>query len=41
MQFFISHWHCILPLGGILAAYFLLRQPKKSKTTDARDQDPE
>ena len=40
MQFFISHWHCILPLGGILIAYFLLRQPQKSKA-DARDRETE
>lgn len=31
MNFIISHWHCILPIGGILIAFFIMREkPNKN-----------
>ncbi len=35
MEFLISHWHCILPFAGILAAAFLI----KDKPEDKKEKD--
>lgn len=29
MDFLLSHWHCILPAAGIIAALFLMRNKSK------------
>ena len=34
MQFLISHWHCILPVAGIAAALFFMRDTSKEKNDD-------
>lgn len=34
MEFLISHWHCIVPAIGIIAALFLMREKPKEKETD-------
>lgn len=34
MQFLLSHWHCILPVIGIGAAFFFLREKPKEKKND-------
>lgn len=26
MSFFLSHWHCILPVAGIIVAIFFMRK---------------
>ncbi|GHV11540.1 hypothetical protein FACS1894219_02840 [Clostridia bacterium] len=31
MQFLLSHWHCILPIIGIIAAGFFMREKPKDK----------
>lgn len=32
MEFLLSHWHCILPVVGIVIAMFLMREkPVKAK----------
>jgi hypothetical protein len=32
MPFLLSHWHCILPALGIIAALFFMREkPKENK----------
>lgn len=35
MDFLLSHWHCILPVIGIIIAAFLLRdKSNKNESTD-------
>lgn len=34
MQFLLSHWHCILPALGIVAAIFFMRERPGEKKTD-------
>lgn len=34
MQFLLSHWHCILPVLGVLAAFFFMRDKPREKKTD-------
>lgn len=34
MSFFISHWHCILPIAGIGIALFFMREKPKKETKD-------
>jgi hypothetical protein len=29
MDFVLSHWHCILPVAGLLAAVLVMRRNKK------------
>lgn len=31
MVFLLSHWHCILPVAGIIIAMFLMRDKSDSK----------
>lgn len=31
MDFLISHWHCILPVVGIVIAVFFMRDKPKDK----------
>lgn len=31
MNFLVSHWHCILPVVGVLAAIFCLREKKEKR----------
>lgn len=31
MELFLSHWHCILPIVGIVAAMFLMREKPKDR----------
>lgn len=35
MDFLISHWHCILPVVGIVIAVFFMRD--KPKDNDPKD----
>jgi prolipoprotein diacylglyceryltransferase len=34
MQFLLIHWHCILPVLGILAAIFFMRDKPREKKTN-------
>lgn len=35
MQFLLNHWHCILPVIGIVVAVFLMqKKPKKNSDSD-------
>lgn len=34
MEFLISHWHCIIPAIGIIAALFFMREKPKEKEAD-------
>lgn len=35
MGFLISHWHCILPVAGIIiAVFFMLDKPQDKKNKD-------
>ncbi len=34
MGFIISHWHCILPIGGILIALLFMREKPNNKNSD-------
>lgn len=34
MSLLLSHWHCILPAVGIIAAAFLLREKPEKQTKD-------
>lgn len=34
MELLISHWHCILPIAGIMVAVFLLRDKSEKKGGD-------
>jgi purine-cytosine permease-like protein len=36
MEFLLSHWHCILPVVGIVVAMFFMRD-KKSKANNKND----
>jgi hypothetical protein len=42
MQFLLSHWHCILPAVGIVAAIFLMRGKAENggKSDDKRQEWP-
>jgi len=31
MQFLLSHWHCILPVAGIIVAAIFIREEPKNK----------
>jgi hypothetical protein len=31
MDFILSHWHCILPVAGIAAALFFMRDKSKNE----------
>lgn len=31
MEFLLYHWHCILPVIGIVVAMFFMRDKKKDK----------
>ncbi len=31
MEFLLSHWHCILPAAGIIAALFLMKDKKQEE----------
>jgi hypothetical protein len=31
MQILLSHWHCILPIAGVLVAMFLMRGKQGDK----------
>jgi len=35
MDFLLSHWHCILPVVGIAAAFFFMREKPKDKQEDS------
>ncbi|MDR0813503.1 MAG: hypothetical protein LBO63_05840 [Oscillospiraceae bacterium] len=35
MEFLLSHWHCILPIAGIAAAAFFMRDKSKNKNTQS------
>ncbi|MDR1572509.1 MAG: hypothetical protein LBS32_08300 [Clostridiales Family XIII bacterium] len=40
MQFLISHWHCVLPALGIVAAMFFMREkPEKRGKSDGGRQE--
>lgn len=34
MGFIISHWHCILPIVGIIIALFFMREKPNNKNSD-------
>ena len=34
MEFLLSHWHCILPVIGIVGAMFFMRDRSKDKKGD-------
>ncbi len=38
MSFLLSHWHCILPVVGIIAAVFFMRD-KPSKDANNKKED--
>ncbi len=34
MTFLLNHWHCILPVAGLIAAAFLLRGKSDKQSED-------
>jgi len=38
MDFFTSHWHCILPVIGIILALIFLREKPNDKNNTNKDQ---
>lgn len=34
MEFLLSHWHCILPVVGIVVAFFFIRDKPKEENDD-------
>jgi hypothetical protein len=39
MGFIINHWHCILPIGGILIALIFMREKPNNKSSDNNKND--
>lgn len=39
MEFLLSHWHCILPVVGIVVALFFMRDKPKNKAKTKNDYD--
>jgi len=37
MGFLLSHWHCILPIVGIIVAMFFMRDKKKERPHTSKD----
>lgn len=37
MQFLLSHWHCILPVAGIVIALFFMRDKPRDKSGESRN----
>ena len=37
MQFLLNHWHCILPIVGIVIAAILMTRDKPQKNTDSQE----
>ena len=36
MEFLLSHWHCILPVVGIVIAMFLMREKPAKEKNDGK-----
>ncbi len=36
MQLLLSHWHCILPVVGIVAAILFMREKPKDRDSDKK-----
>lgn len=34
MEFLLSHWHCILPIAGIVIVLFLMREKPVKEISD-------
>lgn len=37
MSFLLSHWHCILPVAGIIAAVFFMRDKSAKDTNNNKE----
>lgn len=38
MSFLLSHWHCILPVVGIIAAAFLMRDKSAKDANNKKEE---